>query len=206
LLRRSEGWGSKTSWFYYDEQASHNSVQYPGGAAASSAIRGASVDGRGYLPADLGAEEVIRKLLSHIPPGQFFRYLLVGIWNTGFGYGTFVLFTYLLSRRWPQYGYIPGSILSSLVSITVAFLGYKWFVFKTQGNYWREWLRCVAVYGSNIAIGTVLLPCVVYAIRHATAIDGKAPYVAAALMMGFNTIYNFLGHRKFSFRVQQPPV
>jgi putative flippase GtrA len=143
---------------------------------------------------------MIRRLFSHVPPGQFSRYLLVGIWNTGFGYGTFVLFVFLLSKPWPTYGYIPGGILSSVVSITVAFFGYKWFVFKTQGNYLREWLRCMAVYGSSIAIGTVILPCVVFAIRHATMIDRKAPYVAAALMLGFNTVYNFLGHKKFSFR------
>lgn len=142
----------------------------------------------------------LQRLLSHIPPGQFFRYLLVGVWNTGFGYAMFVLFTYLFSRRWPEYGYIPGGILSSVFAITVAFFGYKLFVFKTKGNYLREWLRCMAVYGSSIAIGTLVLPCIVYLIRHATVIDRKAPYVGAALMTGFNAIYNFLGHKKFSFR------
>jgi putative flippase GtrA len=142
----------------------------------------------------------MKSLLSHIPPGQFFRYLLVGIWNTGFGYGLFVLFTYLLSKRWPEYGYIPASLLSSVFSITVAFFGYKLYVFKTKGNYLQEWMRCVAVYGSSIAVGLAILPCLVYLIRHATALDTKAPYIAAALMTGFSTIYNFLGHKKFSFR------
>ena len=143
---------------------------------------------------------VLQRLLSHIPPRQLFRYLLVGIWNTGFGYGMFVLFTYLLSRRWPQYGYIPASILSSIFAVTVAFFGYKLFVFKTTGNYLREWLRCMAVYGSSIAIGSVALPCVVFLIRQVTAVDRNAPYLAAALMTGFNTVYNFLGHKNFSFR------
>jgi len=145
----------------------------------------------------------MKSLLSHIPPGQFFRYLLVGIWNTGFGYGLFALFTYLLSRRWPQYGYIPASLFSSVFSITVAFFGYKLFVFKTKGNYLKEWLRCVAVYGSSIAIGLAILPCAVFLIRHATVLDEKAPYLAAALMTGFSTIYNFLGHKKFSFRAPE---
>jgi hypothetical protein len=58
----------------------------------------------------------------------------------------------------------------------------------------------MAVYGSSIAIGFVILPCVVYLIRHTTAIDTKAPYIAAALMTGFNAVYNFIGHKKFSFR------
>jgi putative flippase GtrA len=141
----------------------------------------------------------MKSLFSHIPPGQFFRYVLVGIWNTGFGYALFVIFTYLLSRRWPQYGYIPASLLSSVFSITVAFFGYKLYVFKTKGNYLAEWVRCVAVYGSSIAIGLAILPCVVFLIRHATTIDTKAPYLAAAVMTGFNAIYNFVGHKKFSF-------
>ncbi len=142
----------------------------------------------------------MKGLLSHIPPGQFLRYVLVGICNTAFGYALFALFTFLLSRRWPENGYIAAGLLSSVFSITVSFFGYKLFVFKTKGNYLREWVRCLAVYGSSIAIGLAILPCIVYLIRHSTAIDTKAPYIAAAVMTGFNTIYNFLGHKKFSFR------
>lgn len=143
---------------------------------------------------------LFRRLFSHLPPGQFARYLAVGVWNTAFGYATFVLFAWLLSLRWPRYGYIPGGVISSVLSISVAFFAYKKFVFKTKGNYLREWLKCMAVYGSGIALGAVILPCVVFLVRHLTAIDKYAPYVAAALMTGFNTIYNFLGHKNFSFR------
>jgi putative flippase GtrA len=148
----------------------------------------------------------MKGLLSHIPPGQFLRYVLVGIWNTAFGYALFALFTFLLSRRWPDYGYIAAGLFSSVFSITVAFFGYKLFVFKTKGNYLREWVRCLTVYGSSIAVGLAILPCIVYLIRHATAMDTKAPYIAAAVMTGFNTIYNFLGHKKFSFRKEQTPA
>jgi len=76
-------------------------------------------------------------------PGQFGRYLLVGAWNTLFGYGTFALFTAVLNPIVPH-SYIWASLLSSLLNITVAYFGYKWFVFKTKGNYLREWMRCVA--------------------------------------------------------------
>lgn len=142
----------------------------------------------------------IQRLVTHILPAEFVRYLLVGVWNTAFGYGAFVFFAWWFSLRWPQYGYIAGGVVSSVLSISVAFLGYKKFVFKTKGNYWQEWLRCMAVYGSGIAIGSVILPGVVFVIRHMTTIDKKAPYVAAAFMSVFNVIYNFLGNRRFSFR------
>jgi len=147
---------------------------------------------------------LLQRLFSHIPPGQFGRYLVVGLWNTFFGYATFILFTMLLSRRYSQYGYIFAGILSSILSITVAFFGYKWFIFKTKGNYLREWLSTMAVYGSSIAIGTVLLPGVVYMVRRLTHIDKKAPYLAAAILSCFNVIYSFIANKKFSF-VQRDP-
>ncbi len=138
-------------------------------------------------------------LTRHIPPGQLARYLVVGVWNTLFGYGTYALFTALLAPVVPH-SYVAALVLSSLLNITVSYLGYKWFVFKTKGNYLREWMRCVAVYSSGIAIGACLLPIVVYLLRHGTRFQAAAPYLAGALLTGFGVLYNFLGHKKFSFR------
>ncbi|HJX83443.1 MAG TPA: GtrA family protein [Candidatus Angelobacter sp.] len=141
----------------------------------------------------------VSAILSHIPPGQFGRYLLVGAWNTLFGYGTFVGFTALLDPHM-KFGYLVASAASSSLSITQAFLLYKWFVFKTKGNYLREWLRCVAVYGSNILLNLILLPPLVLAIKHTTRYDRQAPYIAGALLAVVAVIYSFVGHKKFSFR------
>lgn len=140
-----------------------------------------------------------RELTAHIPPGQFGRYLLVGLWNTMFGYGLFALFTALLNPI-VSHSYMWASALSSLINITVAFLGYKWFVFKTKGNYLREWLRCVTVYGSGIALGLIVLPILVFLIRHNTRFDTQAPYIAGAILTAFTVLYSFFGHKHFSFR------
>jgi len=142
-----------------------------------------------------------KELSGHIPPGQFGRYLLVGIWNTLFGYGMFALFTALLNPIL-SHSYMWASGLSSLLNITVAYLGYKWFVFKTKGNYLREWLRCVTVYGSGILLGLIALPVVVFLIRHNTHFYAQAPYIAGAILSAFIVVYNFLGHKKFSFRAE----
>ncbi len=144
----------------------------------------------------------IRRLTSHIPPGQFGRYLVVGLWNTLFGYGAYALLTATLAPIVPH-SYIPASIIAAPLNITAAYLGYKWFVFKTHGNYLREWMRCIVVYGSSMALGVVLLPPVVLLVRRVSALDQAAPYVAGALLMGFNVIYSFLGHKKFSFRPRE---
>ena len=116
------------------------------------------------------------KLTRHIPPGQFGRYLLVGAWNTLFGYGSFAFFTAILSPILPH-SYILASLLSSLLNITVAYLGYKWFVFKTKGNYLREWMRCVAVYSGGILVGVLTLPVLVVIIRRNTRFVAQAPYI-----------------------------
>ena len=138
-------------------------------------------------------------LTRHIPPGQLGRYLVVGIWNTLFGYGTFAFFTAVLDRYIPA-SYLAASLLSSVLNITVSFLGYKWFVFKTPGNYLKEWVRCLMVYSGSIALGLVLLPPTVLVVSYLTSRPSAAPYIAGALIMGLQVVLSFLGHRNFSFR------
>jgi putative flippase GtrA len=145
----------------------------------------------------------VQRLISYAPPGQFRRYLLVGGINTIFGYGTFALLTAGLDRVSP-YGYIVAGVLSTGLNITFSYVNYKWFVFKTKGNYLREWSRCVAVYSGGIALTMILLPMVVFAIRRWTIFTDGAPYIAGALLIGLNAVYSFLGHKNFSFRAGSP--
>jgi putative flippase GtrA len=144
-------------------------------------------------------------LTAHIPPNQLGRYLVVGIWNTAFAYGTYALFTALLDRYVPA-SYLAGSLISSVLNITVSFLGYKWFVFKTRGNYLREWLRCLVVYSGSIALGLVMLAPTVLLVGYITGDPRSAPYIAGALLLGVQVILSFLGHKKFSFRDHGTPT
>jgi len=146
---------------------------------------------------------LLQRIASHIPPGQFGRFLVVGIWNTLFGYALYAGLTAVLTPHLPH-AYIVASVLGSLLSITVAFLGYKWFIFKTKGNYLREWARCVVVYSGGILLGIVLLPIFVFGLRRMTQFDSAAPYIAGAILTGINVIASFLGHKKFSFAETKP--
>ncbi len=141
----------------------------------------------------------LAKIAGHIPPGQFLRYILVGVWNTVFGYATFAGLTAALDPYVSQ-SYLPAVVIGSPVSFTMAFLCYKWFVFHTKGNYLREWVRCLAVYGSGTVGSLVILPIAVWALRYGAGMRQSAPYVAGAILTGCGVIYNFIGHRKFSFR------
>ena len=143
-------------------------------------------------------------LTRHIPPGQLGRYLVVGIWNTVFGYSTFAFFTAVLDRYIPA-SYMAASLVSSVLNITVSFLGYKWFVFKTKGNYWKEWFRCIIVYSGSIILGLALLPPTVWLVSYVTGNTRTAPYIAGALVMGVQIVLSFIGHKTFSFKsVSQP--
>lgn len=141
---------------------------------------------------------VAQSLVRHVPPGQLGRYLLVGLWNTVFGYGTFAILTAVLDRYVPA-SYMAASLLASLLNITVSFLGYKWFVFKTRGGYLREWARCVMVYSGSILLGLALLPPAVFLVTFMTGNSGTAPYIAGALLLVLNVVLSFLGHRRFTF-------
>ena len=139
------------------------------------------------------------RLARQVPSGQLGRYLAVGACNTLFAYLTFALFTVLLDRYIPA-SYMAASFLSSILNITASFLGYKWFVFKTKGNYLREWTRCLMVYSGSIILGLALLPPLVFVISYLTHEPRAAPYIGGALVLGTQVILSFLGHRNFSFR------
>jgi putative flippase GtrA len=125
------------------------------------------------------------------------------LWNTAFGYGSYAGFTALLTPH-IAHAYIVASVVANVLTITVAFLAYKRFVFKTKGNYLREWLRCVAVYGGAALLGTSLLPVLVFALRHFTHFNVSAPYIAGAALLGLSATISFIGHKNFSFASSGP--
>jgi len=131
--------------------------------------------------------------------GQFVRYILVGGFNTVFGFGVFALLTWLFKGLGP-YNYMYAAVLANVIAISAAFLGYKWFVFRTRGNYLIEWIRCFGVYGSSALIGLVGLPILVPILRHVLHRPDRAPYIAGALLTIGTVVFSFLGHKNFSFR------
>ena len=115
-----------------------------------------------------------------------------------FAYGTFALFTALLAPYIPA-SYLAAGLLSSVLNISFSFLGYKWFVFKTKGNYLQEWARCLVVYSGIIFLGLALLPPTVFLVARTTGHARAAPYIAGALLLAVQAVLGFLGHRTFSF-------
>lgn len=147
---------------------------------------------------------MIDRRFVNIPGGQLIRYLLVGTWNTLFGYTAFVVLTYLLYGLF-AYSYMVASAVSNFLAITVAYIGYKFFVFKTEGNYLREYVRFCTVYGVAAGINLISLPILVTALNLMTIREVYSPYIAGALLTFVTVILSFLGHRNFSFKSQPIP-
>lgn len=88
---------------------------------------------------------------------QFLTFLLVGIINTAFGYGVFVLFIYAGLH------YIIASILSTIIAVVFSFTTMGKIVFKQFHN--GLFTRYIAVYVASsiisiifIGIGTFFTP------------------------------------------------
>ncbi len=136
---------------------------------------------------------------AHKSFAEFARYLLVGGFNTVFGYSVFALLTWWF-RNLGSFSYMYAWALGNVIAISVAFLAYKWFVFRTRGNYLAEWLRCFGVYSGGMIFGLVAMPVTVTILRRSLQKPEAAPYLAAALLTSVTILLSFLGHKNFSFR------
>jgi putative flippase GtrA len=141
----------------------------------------------------------IARLCKLFPSGQFIRYVAVGCWNTLFGYCTYAALTYFLTGRLPL-PYMFAAVLANVVNITVAYIGYKFIVFRTKGNYIREYLKCYVVYGASSLVGLALLPMLVYLLNLFVNEKVYVPYIAGAILTAGTVFFSFFGHREFSFK------
>lgn len=151
-----------------------------------------------------------------MPAGEVIRFLMVGIWNTMFAYvlfaGFVALYVHLLPAKWIVFAASCASLTAKPLGITMAFLCYKHFVFKTEGNYLKEWARCFAVYGVGTIPELVALPLItkfflLFPIRFVTALfqmmhieHPAAPYLAGIVVAVFTAMYSYFAHKKFSFK------
>ena len=128
----------------------------------------------------------------------FLRYLIVGGFNTLFGYSLFALITYSLTP-WVPYSYELATLLSGLLSITFSYLSYKHLVFKTRGRYLREWFRALTVYGGGIVLNLILLPPLVFFFDWLLQDPAQSPYLGGLVLVGVQVLLSFFGHKKYTF-------
>lgn len=121
---------------------------------------------------------------------RIFRYLLSGGWNTVFGIG---VYAFMISFPWGREHYLFMIIPANIISISSAFICYKLFVFKTKGNWIREYFKCYVVYASAIGMNCIMMLAFVDLI-------GMHPVVSQCVCVALTTIGSYIGHKLFSFR------
>jgi len=139
-----------------------------------------------------------------MPKGEVVRFLIVGACNTLFSILLQAAFGALFTRLYPHaiqsWIAIAAVLCATPFGVTFSFLGFKHFVFRTKGNYLKEWIRCFAVYGPTI-------PAAIFIVGIATRLFEMTPLphpfakdAAFVTNSAIIAVYSYLGHKKFSFK------
>src|SRR5665811_816356 len=145
-------------------------------------------------------EKHLDGLRHHPAPGPsvrfYFRrreqvlYLVVGGWNTVFGYGVWALMQYLLGDYLP---YLVVLVLAWPMNVLNAYLGYRYIVFRSRGPVLKELPRFSLVYVVTLVVNLALLPV-------ALRVTPFNIYVVQAFLLVVVVVCSYLSHKYFSFR------
>ena len=116
-------------------------------------------------------------------------YLLIGAWNTLFGYGVWALMEYLLHD---YLHYLIILVLSWPFAVLNAYIGYRIFVFRSKDSVWRELPRFSLVYLVTLCAGLLALPILLRTL----------PFNIYVIQAGYTVvvvILSYLSHKFFSF-------
>ena len=117
-------------------------------------------------------------------------YLVVGGWNTLFGYGVWALMQYLLGDVLP---YAVIVVLAWPIAVLNAYLCYRYLVFRSRGPIARELPRFSVVYAVTLVVNLAVLPVALRVLPFNI-------YVEQALFAVVVIVCGYLAHKYYSFR------
>lgn len=117
------------------------------------------------------------------------RFLLIGGVNAGISYLVFALAVLLIGKEHYQICVTLQWVLSSFVS----YLNQKFFVFCTQGNYVKEYLKCCSTWAVSYFINVVILEILVrYFIKNV--------YIAQFVSIFLVSVVTYVLFKYFAFK------
>ena len=122
--------------------------------------------------------------------GTKLHYLLVGGWNTIFGYGVFVGLYYATAGLNIHYEVVL--VLSQIISVTNAYILYKRLVFRTRGNVVQEYFRFCTFYWLSFLANLLLLPVLVEVLHQDAMMSQGILTLGTAAM-------SYLWHANYTF-------
>jgi len=141
------------------------------------------------------------------PPGLLLRlirdqrvaFIAVGAINTVVGYAFFAAFLWTVGDRWGRpWSYLAALACAHVVSVLVAFVLYRFVVFRVRGHVLSDLWRFETVYLSALAVNFALLPLLV-------EIAGLPVLLAQALIVFVTSLMSWVGHKHYSFRRRPSP-
>lgn len=131
------------------------------------------------------------------------RFLVIGGCNTLFGVADSFVMVKLIMLIVPSQPKTMATVaiaISSAINIGVSFLTYKWFVFRTRGNYLKEYLRSLLIYLPSLALSTLAVAPLATLLRHWIGQEKTSVYTAIAIIVVAGIIFSFFGHKNVTFR------
>ena len=135
---------------------------------------------------------LVYRVLFDVEMHRRIKYLVVGGWNTVFGYLAFSALYFLLGER---VGYAPVLIASFALGMLNNYFCYKWFVFKSAGTFLQEFPRFSLVYLVVLAANLVAFPWL-------TKTLGLSPYLSQAVFTVVVVVSTYIVNKRFSFRTE----
>lgn len=134
------------------------------------------------------------------PLQRFFKdqrvlFLLVGGANTAF---STALFAGLIVLFGPGVPSVVSLGIAWIVSLVLVFFVYRRLVFRVTGNGWRDFLRF-----TSVNVGSLLLNMAALALL--ADVLGLPPIPTQIVITILVVIFNYVGHRYFSFRRRPEP-
>jgi putative flippase GtrA len=117
---------------------------------------------------------------------QIIKFSLVGVLNTLVGYGVFFISVMYIN-------YLLALILSHIVGVIHSFFWNKYWVFRSNKNKIREFLKFYSVYGVMLLINIVML-------YYFVSILNVSPQISQLIILPFLTILTYTGHKYWSFK------
>lgn len=147
-----------------------------------------------------------RSLIARLAPHEEkLRFLVVGVWNTAFNLAMLWIFERLL-----PYG--PGSALARVigvvgakqvvlfvawaVSVTQNLFTFKLLVFRTKGNWLKEFGRIFITYAGTFVVESVMIQVL-------SARFGLSLFIAKLPTVVVVMVLSYLGHKYFTFRTKE---
>ena len=131
-------------------------------------------------------------------PGWFLKvvrdqrvaFLAVGGFNTVFGFVCFAGFLAILGQGL----YLVALVCAYVIATLVAFVLYRFVVFRVRGHVLADLWRFLTVYISQLAVNFVLLFVLV------SIVHMRPVLLAQVLIAIVTTLISWTGHKYFSFR------